>query len=299
MRAFRTILAAASTIAVLSACSGGDAGNQPAAPANEQAPMGNIAGMADDPNNPFAQAEMQMHERMMAAMGANASETWVRKMIEHHRGAIDMSNVLIGMDGDGPAIAMARKVVSEQGREIQELERMLQAGGIGAGKSGDANPFEQSDRTMHQRMMAATGASPSETWIRKIIEHHRGAIDMSEIIIRQGGDPRVLEKARMTAQKQRAEIQELERMLAGGGSAAAALVPAATADARPPEPDARVDVAQATPQPKAKAAVRPAAPKAAPKPAPKAAPEGEAKAAPQTPATAPTCTAEHRAMGHC
>src|SRR3546814_10880199 len=130
---------------------------------------------------------MQMHERMMAAQGANASETWVRKMIEHHRGAIDMSKVLIGLgeDAPGPVLAMARKTVSDQGKEIQELERMLQAGDIGAGTTGDANPFKQSDQTMHERMMAATGANPSETWMRKMIEHHRGAVDMSNILIAQ------------------------------------------------------------------------------------------------------------------
>ena len=38
--------------------------------------------------NPYGPAEMQMHEKMMAATGADASETWVRKMIEHHRGGV-------------------------------------------------------------------------------------------------------------------------------------------------------------------------------------------------------------------
>ena len=41
--------------------------------------------------NPYPPVEMRMHDRMMGAVGANADETWVRKMIEHHRGAIEMS----------------------------------------------------------------------------------------------------------------------------------------------------------------------------------------------------------------
>ncbi|OYX46296.1 MAG: DUF305 domain-containing protein, partial [Sphingomonas sp. 32-66-10] len=50
----------------------------------------NMPGM----NTPFMPAEMAMHEKMMKAKGANASETWVRKMIEHHRGAIAMSQIV-------------------------------------------------------------------------------------------------------------------------------------------------------------------------------------------------------------
>jgi uncharacterized protein (DUF305 family) len=293
MTSIRAIFAAASVLAIVSACSGGEPENQTAAATNEAMPADNMSAMANDPNNPYGQAEMQMHERMMAAVGANASETWVRKMIEHHRGAIDMSNVLIGLGGDAPALAMARKTVSDQGKEIQELENMLQAGGIGAGTTGDANPYKQSDQRMHERMMAATGASPSETWIRKMIEHHRGAVDMSNILIAQGGDPKVLEKARMTAQKQQKEIAELERMLAGDGTAAA---PAA---APAPEPAAKAEPRETAPATKAKAEAPRAAPKAAPRAAPKAEPKAAPGATPKAPAATPTCAPEHRAAGHC
>src|SRR3546814_11879778 len=56
----------------------------------------------------------------------------------------------------------------------------------------------------------------------KMIEHHRGAIAMTEILEAQGGDPQVLEKARMTAEKQRREITELENLLAGSGNGSSA-----------------------------------------------------------------------------
>ena len=260
-------------------------------------PAHDMAAMANDPSDPFVQAEMQMPERMMAAQGANASETWVKKMIEHHRGAVQMSNVLIGLGGDAPVLAVARKAVSDQGKEIQELERMLQAGGIGAGTTGEADPYKQSDQTMHSRMMAAKGASPSETWTRKMIEHHRGAVEMSNILIAQGGDPKVLEKARLTAQKQQREITELERMLAGTSQAAA---PAASATTSTPQPTTKAASAEPTPTARPKAE----APRSAAKPAPttaapKAAPDAASKPAASTPAATAACAPEHRAMGHC
>jgi len=43
--------------------------------------------------NSYTQSEMRMHEKMMKAAGADPSETWVRKMIEHHRGAVDTRGI--------------------------------------------------------------------------------------------------------------------------------------------------------------------------------------------------------------
>lgn len=279
-----TLLMCAGALSV-AACSGADDDGNAANGATANATANS---MANDPNNPFGQAEMQMHERMMAATGANASETWVKKMIEHHRGAVEMSNVLIGLGGEERVLAMARMVVTDQGKEIQELERMLQAGGLGAGTNGDADPYKQSAQTMQQRKMAATGANPSETWMRKMIEHHRGAVDMSNVLIDKGGDPKVLEKARTTARKQQQEIEHLEQMLAGKAMAGAA--PAAAANAPTlEEPPKRTTTAAPVAKPEASAV------KAAPKAIPKAAPKAEPKA----PEPTPTCLPEHRAMGHC
>jgi uncharacterized protein (DUF305 family) len=236
MKTSRNILAAASALAFVSGCSVEVAENQTGATSNEVMPAeGNMAGMANDPNNPFAEAEMQMHERMMAATGANASESWVKKMIEHHRGAVAMSSVLIGLGGEEPAVGMARKIVADQGKEIQELERMVQAGGIGAGTTGDADPYKQSDKTMHDRMMAATGSTPTETWIRKMIEHHRGAVDMSNILIAQGGDAKVLEKARATVSTQQKEMTSWNRCWAAAWTWPVLLLqPALLVPRRPP-----------------------------------------------------------------
>jgi len=51
--------------------------------------------MKATPANPYPPAEMKMHEKMMGAIGSDASETWVRKMIEHHRGGVEMSQIVL------------------------------------------------------------------------------------------------------------------------------------------------------------------------------------------------------------
>lgn len=276
MKRITTLLLGAGALA-LAACSGGEDN------ADKAAGTASVSAMAEDPNNPFSAIEMQAHERMMAAVGANASETWIRKMIAHHRGAVDMSQLLIDRGGEPGYVEMARMTADKQSREIGELERLL-ADGI-TGGPGAANPFKPVEKSMHDAMMAATGSTLSETWARKMIAHHQGAIDMSEVLVRQGGAPDVLAMARRTAKDQRAEIAHLEAML-GGQAMPAADAPAATSPAK-------VTERAASPAPRTSPAAKAVKPPAQPKePAPRPS---------SSPAPSPTadCAPEHRAAGHC
>ena len=286
MNRLTSILAMAFVLPAIAACGdqSGDNNASSESAGNEQN-MDHGNGMDDDPSGPFGAVEMRMRENMMAATGANASETWVRKMIEHHRGAVEMSQILINGGGDPAFVEMARTGAEKQQREIGELERLL-AGGI-TGGSGEANPFGQVEQTMHQQMTAATGANLSETWARKMIAHHQGAVDMSEVLIRQGGDPEVLAMARRTVEDQRREIAHLEAMLRGEAMPAAG-APAATAA---PAKEASRDGA-------APAARRPTAPKAAPAPRREQPKQIAPRPAPSPPPKA-ECLPEHRAAGHC
>lgn len=286
----KRVLLGASLFAMLAACGGAGDDNQ-TAEANSQQPMANESGHAM-PSGPFAQAEMQMNERMMAAVGANASETWARKMIEHHRGAISMSQILIDQGGDQRLVDMARETITKQQREIGELERAV-AAGISGG-SGEANPFGPVEQSMHQQMMAASGANISETWARKMIAHHQGAVDMSETLIRQGGDPEILAMARRTAQDQRREIAHLEARLRGEAMAPGAAAPAPVAPAKQTAGSATSPTAREPgAAPRARPTERPVQrsqtpPRTTPQPTPT-----------PTPAPTTTCTPEHRALGHC
>lgn len=116
----------AALLAMVSACDqGAETNEQATAPENAQA-ASNEMQMMNDPANPYAAVEMQMHETMMAAQGANISDTWARKMIAHHRGAVAMSEVLLAQEPNSRFAQMARATVATQTAEIQELETMLQ-----------------------------------------------------------------------------------------------------------------------------------------------------------------------------
>lgn len=85
--------------------------------------------MANDPNNPYQAAEMDMHNKMMMAKTGEPSEKWTRKMIEHHRGAIAMSRVALAKATDVETKRMAQMTIDKQENDIAELQGWLRSHG--------------------------------------------------------------------------------------------------------------------------------------------------------------------------
>ncbi|WP_245647536.1 DUF305 domain-containing protein [Novosphingobium lentum] len=100
--------------------------------------MGGMSGMGDMQHmpmmqptaaNPFPPAEMQMHMAMMHATGADANETYVRKMIEHHRGAIAMSRLVLTSTKDARVQRLANQDIAAQTRDVAGLQAWLSRNG--------------------------------------------------------------------------------------------------------------------------------------------------------------------------
>ncbi|MDE0877200.1 MAG: DUF305 domain-containing protein [Sphingomonas bacterium] len=75
--------------------------------------------------NPYGQAEMDMHQKMMGAKQGDAAEMWTRKMIEHHRGAVAMSRVAVRDAKDTQTRQMAQMTITKQEKDIAELQAWL------------------------------------------------------------------------------------------------------------------------------------------------------------------------------
>lgn len=76
---------------------------------------------------PFGPSEDKMHQGMMQASGADVQETYALKMIEHHRGAVEMSQVVLRENPEPELRRMAEKTIADQGREITMLEEWIAA----------------------------------------------------------------------------------------------------------------------------------------------------------------------------
>lgn len=268
---------------ILSAC-GGSGGDQNVS--NDLA--ASDMNMTADANNPFGQSEMTMNDRMMAAVGTDIGDTWVRKMIEHHQGAIDMSRIMLQHSPTADAAKMAQDTITKQEKEIGDLRKLVKAG---SPDQQSAEPYKAAEKQMHDAMMAANGSNVTETFMRKMLAHHRGGVALSDVALNGGvtGEVRAHAQKTRTGQQKEAEVveamlggQSYEQAMAGAGAEPAEQVKAQPATAAKPATSSSARSVQPAPNTASKVE-----PKATPAP----------KAPPKT--TTPACLPEHRALGHC
>lgn len=243
----------------------GSSSEEPAPPpsATTDAPM--------EMSGPFAESESRMSDAMMAAVGTNVGDTWVRKMIEHHRGAVDMSKIVLDQNPSADVAKMARDTIAKQTAEIADLQKLVANGSADA---ATAEPYRAAEKQMHDAMMSANGADISETYLRKMLEHHKGAVAISDVALSNGASGAIRGKIEKVRADQQSESKMVEAMLNGKPMTDAKASPTASSTMQAQTPAVRPTAAPA---------------KTAPKPAP-------SKAA--APAASPTPMASEMPMNH-
>lgn len=245
-------VASTGLILLLASCGSGSDGT----PASDPTSSAEIK--LADPTNPFAAAEKTMSDNMMTAVGADVSDTWLKQIIEHHRGAIAMSQIVLDANPSPNVLAMARQTIAKQGKEVEDLTKLLSKA---SADPASLEPFKPANLAMHDAMMAAKGADISETYLRKMLVHHRGAIALADAVLANGASGLVRAAAQKVKTEQTKEISMLEAMLAGKP------MPTASPDAAPVKSGAATSAPSAASSPK-RPVDRPAPAKAAPRPSP-------------------------------
>jgi uncharacterized protein (DUF305 family) len=76
-------------------------------------------------NKEYMQAMEKMNKDMMAATDPDPAKSFAKKMIAHHQGSIDMSQIVLKNTKDEKIVQMAKKMISEQEKDIKELKEWL------------------------------------------------------------------------------------------------------------------------------------------------------------------------------
>ena len=191
----------------LAACNSQASNNQAA-----QAPAGeNTAAMAVA-SNPFVDAERKMSHAMMSAVGTDVGDNWAKKMIAHHQGAIDMSQVVLAQNPKSDVAQMAHETMDKQQKDIENIRKLLKNG---APDQKSADLYRPAMTEMDQKMQAAKGADVSETFMRKMLEHHKGAVAMSDIALQNGVSGALKTQIQKTRDENRKDAAMVEAMLRG------------------------------------------------------------------------------------
>ncbi|MGL4234923.1 CopM family metallochaperone [Tabrizicola sp.] len=86
---------------------------------------------------------------------------------------------------------------------------------------GDKGPasmaFMEANTRMHEDMAIEYTGNADVDFIRGMIPHHQGAVDMAKIVLEHGADPEVRKLAEGVIAAQEAEIKWMEEWLAKNG----------------------------------------------------------------------------------
>jgi uncharacterized protein (DUF305 family) len=87
--------------------------------------MGNRTTMTNPADKALADANMKMHKAMDMPMTGDADADFVRGMIPHHQGAVDMAKVELQYGKDPEIRKFAQRIIDGQGKEIGMMRAWL------------------------------------------------------------------------------------------------------------------------------------------------------------------------------
>jgi uncharacterized protein (DUF305 family) len=163
-----------------------------------------------------------------ATPGPTSAEAgFARDMQVHHLQGVDLAMIVRDRSADPDLRRMAYDMAMTQAHQAGQLYGWLAAWGLrqlgsqppmtwmghtghgmGALMPGMATPEEMS------ALSAATGVEAERMFLRLMIAHHRGAIEMSEAVVERTGHPTVLAFARGVLLSQRSETALMTTLLA-------------------------------------------------------------------------------------
>ncbi len=150
----------------------------------------------------------------------DADITFASDMIVHHRQAIDMARLAQGRSANPEVTAIAQRIEAAQDPEIEQMSQWLKdwdqpVPAAGPGHEGQGGmPGMMSDQEMSE-LEAATGTAFDQMFLRMMISHHEGAVEMARTEQRDGENAAAKQLAEKIEADQTAEIAEMKQLQEG------------------------------------------------------------------------------------
>lgn len=161
----------------------------------------------------------EMIEGMTSACLTNSlSHNFIVQMIPHHQAAIEMSESLLKYTTFVPLQNIAKNIITEQTKSIQDMQSILKTCSLLYNNTCEINSYKSNLNEILQRMFNDMGNAPSVNnininFMREMIPHHLGAIQMSENALQYSICPELqpILQAIITSQTQ--GVKEMEGLL--------------------------------------------------------------------------------------
>ncbi|TDB92639.1 DUF305 domain-containing protein [Actinomadura sp. 7K534] len=168
------------------------------------------------------------------APGTNGPEAgFARDMSAHHAQAVRMSFIVRDRTDDRDVRLLAYDIINTQQAQIGMMTAWLDEWGLPktdpagpmrwmaghAGHGGGAGAMPgMATREELTDLEKASGEDAEVRFLRLMIAHHRGGVDMAEAVLTLSGHDRVQRLARTMVDGQRAEIDQMNAMLRERGA---------------------------------------------------------------------------------
>ena len=166
------------------------------------------------------------HSHDVGPAGATYDLRWLDAMVQHHTGALRMSEFVFNIGHPGVG-ALANGIWRGQAREIKAMAQWRKAWypdapvyPVALRPGGDPNSMSSLERmgAAQIQAMQMMGSTPTKAnrlgwFLEGMIAHHGGALQMAHDALNKSSDTTVRRLARDIIVAQRAEIIEVRRML--------------------------------------------------------------------------------------
>ena len=136
-------------------------------------------------------------------------------MLEHHKGAVEMSKVEVGKGSNVEMKAFAQKVIDDQNKEIGFMQGFISkapetsssnSAGFQKALNGSMTAMMNDNTTIYNDI--------DKDFAAQMIPHHQSAVDMAEAYLKFGHDPGLRSLCRNIINSQAKEIDWLKEWLA-------------------------------------------------------------------------------------
>ena len=161
----------------------------------------------------------------------SAEAGYARDMQTHHDQGVEMAMIVRDRTEDEAVRTLAYDIARTQGQQSGQLYGWLTVWGVPQAGSGPPMQWMADDEHAHaaaastampglatpqqvEELRAASGVDAERIFLRLMIAHHQGAVEMSEAVLARTSEPVVQSFARAVVTSQESEATLMEEMLA-------------------------------------------------------------------------------------
>ena len=175
-------------------------------------------------NQEYKDAMTVMHKEMMSGMASNDPDVvFAQGMLSHHVGAVNMAKIQLKHGTDVEMRQLAQEIIDAQQPEIEQMQNWLANNPDTSEPTATTEAMQKSYAAgmdaMHGEMMTGIAdPNPDKAFVRGMLPHHAGAIDMATVQLKYGKNEEMRKLAQEIIDAQQPEIEQMQNWLAKYGS---------------------------------------------------------------------------------